>query len=105
MNAGRPNTNLENQLPFTPGESLSIFERNYFSFGKQTPEIEASLNNYLKTPEEMEAEFCFVINTRKALYPEPDFNGNHSGIKITTDGYLNIPTPEETFSGFMEENY
>jgi hypothetical protein len=54
----------------------------------------------------MEAEFCFVINTRKAWYPEPDhFTGDSSGIKVTTDGYLNIPTPEDTFSGFMEENY
>ena len=68
--------------------------------------MEQSVNNYLKTPEEMEAEFCFVINSRRAtLSAMDDRYDSYGRIKKTTDGYMNIHTLDETLSGFMEENY
>jgi hypothetical protein len=55
--------------------------------------LEQPVNNYLKSQEEMEREFCFVISSRDSM------------LSINTDGYINIHNPEEKFSGYMEENY
>ena len=68
--------------------------------------MEQPVNNYLKTPEEMEAEFCFVINSRKAAFYEMNERYDATGrSNKTTDGYMNIHNLDEALSGFMEENY
>ncbi len=63
------------------------------------------VDNYLKSPEEIEAEFSFVMNTR-----QNDFDGRNDRFETygrtinNTDGYLNITSSDQP-SGFMEENY
>ncbi len=67
-----------------------------------------AVNNFLKTPEEMEAEFCSGTTSYFAALPEQNSRtglyDNHSKKK---DGHINIQDPEELFNlfGAMEENY
>jgi len=61
------------------------------------------VNNYLKTPDEIEMEFRYGINPRKLNLRKDNL---HDVASITkTDGYLNIHNLDEALSGFMEENY
>jgi len=65
--------------------------------------MELPVNNYLKTPDEMELEFRYGINPRS-------LNLGKSVMKaiapITkTDGFPNIHDPDAALRGFMEENY
>lgn len=58
-----------------------------------------SINNYLKTPEEIEAELLFTA------YFETD-TSNVDGLSNTTkDGYFNTHSSVEGLTGTMEENY
>lgn len=65
--------------------------------------MELPVNNYLKTPDEIEWEFRYGTNPRR-LNVRKDNLHNLSSI-MTTDGYLNIHNLDEALSGFMEENY
>jgi hypothetical protein len=111
MNQNKNPNHLENQFSFSLTESISISvsEENLFRFGEENgirATMEQPVNNYLKSPEEIEAEFCFVINSRKAAYQEADDSLDTYGrLKMKTDGYMNIHNLDETLSGFMEENY
>jgi hypothetical protein len=105
MNSGEAYMNLESQFNLSISENLSLSNGHLFRFEKNSSQS-SEINNYLKTPEEMEAEFCFVINTRKAAFEEKDDSlDSYNRLKLKTDGYMNIHRLEETFSGFMEENY
>ena len=61
------------------------------------------VNNYLKTPDEIEMEFRYGINPRKLNLRKDNLHDVAS--IMTTDGYLNIHNLDEALSGFMEENY
>ena len=63
-----------------------------------------SINNYLKTPEEIDAELCLEMNTRKAAFAEhKDLSDSYGRIfKNRSD---NAYGPDNNPSGFMEENY
>jgi hypothetical protein len=102
MNAADAYISMESPLRFSISDNLSISNGHMFSFERN----EDRVNNYLKTPEEMEAEFCFVINTRRAKFQDRDgamdLAGNYN---LKTDGYMHTSNLDETFSGFMEENY
>lgn len=82
-------------------QNLTVTEPSVFRTTQRlySPAIQAMMdtpvNNYLKSQEEMEREFCFVINAGQ----------DGSTLSINTDGYINIHTPGEKFSGYMEENY
>jgi hypothetical protein len=56
------------------------------------------VDNYLKSPEEIEAEFSFVLNDRT------DKLETYGRTFNNTDGYSNIMNFDQP-SGFMEENY
>ncbi len=106
MNAHEMYIGLEQPMNVTINENLSLSNGHLFKYDKSGISTTDSINNYLKTPEEMEAEFSFVINTRRAAFQEKDDSFDTFGrLKMKTDGYMNIPNLEETFSGFMEENY
>jgi hypothetical protein len=65
--------------------------------------MELPVNNYLKTPGEIELEFRYGISPRKSnsRRDRPD-----DVVSISkTDGYLNIHDLDEALSGFMEQNY
>jgi hypothetical protein len=68
--------------------------------------IVKTINNFLKTPEEMDEEFSSEMNTGKSMIKE------YTGIFDTygrlvdyKDGNSNTYSPDSTPSGFMEENY
>lgn len=66
-----------------------------------------AVNNFLKTPEEMEAEFCRVTISYIPVSPELNSKtGQHDNQSKQKDGH-NIQDPEELFNlfGAMEENY
>jgi hypothetical protein len=97
----------DNTLTLSPGDrlTLSVSDESLFRFTETPGATVMEINNYLKTPEEIEAEFCFVINTRKDPYCETDDSFDTYGrIRKKTDGYINMPNLE-ALSGFMEENY
>lgn len=87
--------NTENNLPFSVKEEDELFRarrrRDQVLLAAALP-----VNNYLKTPEEIETEFLCSLHTRKT----------DTGMSTPTmDGYTNIHELEKAFSGFMEENY
>jgi len=102
MNSAESFFSMESPLRFSINENLSISNGHVFNIERK----EDRVNDYLKSPEEMEAEFCFVINTRRAKYQDRENMMDLAGkLNLKTDGYMNTSTLDETFSGFMEENY
>jgi hypothetical protein len=64
----------------------------------------AQINNYLKTPEEIEAELCLEMNSKKAALAAYNDLMDPYGI-IFRNRSDNAYGPEQNPSGFMEENY
>ena len=96
----------EKVFPFSSIENLSvILKEDITTRSKKNNEVrmELPVNNYLKTPEEIEMEFKYGINPRK-LNLRKESLARVTSI-TTTDGYLNIHNLDEALSGFMEENY
>ena len=65
--------------------------------------MELPVNNYLKTPDEIELEFRYGINPRRLNLRKDNLSNVTSTMQ--KDGYLNIHNLDEALSGFMEENY
>ncbi|MEP7376556.1 MAG: hypothetical protein ABI675_24375 [Chitinophagaceae bacterium] len=63
-----------------------------------------AINNYLKTPEEIDAELSSSINTRTETFAEHPFLMDSYG-KIFKNRSDNAYSPDNSPSGFMEENY
>ena len=83
-----------------------VIEKQIFRFEKSRTELVKTINNYLKTPEEMDAEFFLEMNMNKLTTKE------YTGIYDTYDRIIknkdrntNTYGPDDTPSGFMEENY
>jgi len=96
---------LQVEMPF------SLAERTPFVVDNKTDKSirdenkqGASVNNYLKTPEEIEAEFCRAMNSNRAIFAEHKdlFDTYERFIKNRSD---NAYSPDNNPSGFMEENY
>lgn len=67
-----------------------------------------AVNNFLKTPEEIEAEFCLIKNSYGAVFSEQNSRTDSDDFQWKNrDGFLNIHTLEDAFrlSRDMEENY
>lgn len=93
-------------FPFTSPENLSITIKEESFFGENETVMELPVNNYLKTPQEIQMEFQYGINPRKnGGYDRKSIANRQGSMTITTDGYVNIQNLDETLSGFMEENY
>jgi hypothetical protein len=76
------------------------FEKKKIGFDRNRPDtaFENSINNYLKTPAEMDADFCLEMGEHHSQVKE--------WIMLKKDGYIiNAYGPDYTHSGFMEENY
>jgi hypothetical protein len=107
------NPDLVKDLFSFPGiENLSagIIEDNLFRISKKgndTPVVmELPVNNYLKTPEEIEMEFLRLTHSRKVAFHErQDSLDNTDTSTSQSNAYMNIHNLEVTLSGFMEENY
>ena len=67
-----------------------------------------TVNNFLKNPEEMEAEFCLLTESYVTVSAEQHSTANlYDHLTRQKDGTINIQNLEEvnSLSGFMEENY
>ena len=81
-------------------------EKQIFRFEKHRTDLVKTINNYLKTPEEMDAEFFLEMSTNKLMMKE--YTGifdTYDRIVKNKDGNTNTYGPDDTPSGFMEENY
>jgi hypothetical protein len=63
-----------------------------------------SINNYLKTPEEIDAELCLEMNSRKETFAKHKDLMDSYG-RIIKNRSDNAYSPDNNPSGFMEENY
>lgn len=96
-------TGMKNTVMNFVANQLFRFDRKHIAAKMQEP-----VNNYLKTPEEIEQDFSIETCTPYNLFKEKTAEEiylltiQHSENK---DGYLNIPDSVNINSGFMEENY
>ena len=65
--------------------------------------MELRVNNYLKTPDEIEMEFRYGINPGTLHLRMESLRS--LALITNTDGYSNIHDLDKALSGFMEENY
>lgn len=95
----------QSPFPFSSIERLSVIikEQTGIAITRNNERMELPVNNYLKTPEEIEMEFKYGINLRKLNLRKENLNDLLSNNSM--DGYLNIHNLDEALSGFMEENY
>lgn len=63
-----------------------------------------SINNYLKSPEEIDAEFTLEMNNSKTMFVEHDDHFETYG-RLIDNSNSNVHNPDYTHSGYMEENY
>lgn len=79
------------------------------SFGFEKPRtnlsLEQTINNYLKTPEEMDAEFSLELNADIIMFKEHIGIFDTYGRIVKNKDGNNTYNPDSTPSGFMEENY
>lgn len=87
---------------------VALSEKKIFGFEKTNPDlsVEQTINNYLKTPAEMDAEFSLEMNTGKLMVQEhTDLPDTYGKLVEYKDDTSNTYDPDSTPSGFMEENY
>jgi len=87
---------------------MGLSEKKIFGFEKSSTNLslEQTINNYLKTPEEMDAEFSLEMNTGKLMIQEhTDLFDTYGRLVEYKDDTSNTYSPDGTPSGFMEENY
>ena len=95
---------VRSPYPFAGKVPARLSEEKPFRFSRSNDELmELPVNNYLKTPDEIELEFKYGINPRSLSLRKDNLHDVASIMK--TDGYLNIHNLDEALSGFMEENY
>lgn len=82
-----------------------IIERKKQRFEKWDISPVKTINNYLKTPEEMDAEFCLEMNRNNKVNKEYAGIYGTYGTFVHEDGNTNTYGSDGTPSGFMEENY
>ena len=103
MNTTEP---LYMEMPFSNTEIKQMLFKNSSRDEKNHHEKdrELSINNYLKTPEEIDAELRLEMNSRKEVFAEHK-NLTDSGGRIFKNRNDNAYSPDNNPSGFMEENY
>jgi hypothetical protein len=62
------------------------------------------INNYLKTPEEIDADLIHQVNFQQMII-SVEIGSSYASLKEYTDGYNNIHDLGLINQGFMEENY
>ena len=86
----------------------ALDEKKIFGFEKTNTNLplEQTINNYLKTPAEMDAEFSLEMNTGKLMIQEHrDLSDTYGRLVEYKDDNNKTYSPDDTLSGFMEENY
>jgi len=98
----------ETAFPFSELKKnvTGVIENKTLRFERNRTGSVKTINNYLKTPEEMDAEFCLEMNTNKLMIKE--YSGlfdTYGRLMKNKDGNTNMYSSNDTPSGFMEENY
>ncbi len=91
-----PFSHVENRKPVNTGSlgKMIRFEKD----------LGSTINNYLKTPEEIDAEFTLEMTNNKNTYTDHKDHLDSYG-RIIYNINNNTYSPDYTHSGFMEENY
>ncbi|MGZ5219290.1 MAG: hypothetical protein ACXWWD_09570 [Chitinophagaceae bacterium] len=87
---------------------VDISEKKVFGFEKTRANLslEQTINDYLKSPAEMDAEFSLAMHTGKLMIREhSDIFDTYGRLVEFRDGKNNTYCSDNTPSGFMEENY
>lgn len=104
--------NQEN-LQAEKGFSFSVLKETVVSFvSNQLTRLDKAvekqvlkpINNYLKTPEEIDADFSQHVNFQ-GMVVAVEKTSSYTKLVEYKDGYINIHDPELIIQGFMEENY
>ncbi len=82
--------------PNSSGNKVFGYERRFASSG---------LDNHLKSPVEMDAEFLMEMSTARFMTWHYSDHYKDKSVMVYTDGSTNTYNPDLTPSGFMEENY
>ena len=95
---------IEAAFSFTESKSIADLQPRSLGYSRTATalHLQNTINDYLKTPEEMDVDFYLEMNSLKThlrdLHTSPDSEGR------LTDNYNNFFL-NNTHSGFMEENY
>ena len=92
------------EMPFSATEFNNTFVKSEDQNSSSKKERTHSINNYLKTPEEIDAELSSEMNSRKEIFAEHKFLMDSYG-RIFKNRSDNAYSPDNNPSGFMEENY
>ncbi|MGZ8559735.1 MAG: hypothetical protein ACXWWC_15435 [Chitinophagaceae bacterium] len=94
---------LHFERPFSFAEiKKTVLNGNPYRIMRFDKNLETTINNYLKSPEEIDAEFTLEMNNSKTMFEEHDDHFDTYGRLINNSNAYN---PDYTNSGFMEENY
>jgi len=93
------------EMPFTVTESKqTVVNKSKDKNSYHEKDGQLAINNYLKTPEEIDAELSSAINTRMETFAKHQFLMDSYG-RIFKNRSDNAYSPDNNPSGFMEENY
>lgn len=95
---------METAFPFSELNTIAVLQDQSFNYNTTNTDLylQNTINNYLKTPEEMDADFRLEMNSLKS-HPRDQYN-NLNTTRWSLDKY-NVSIPDNIHSGFMEENY
>jgi hypothetical protein len=86
------------------GDAGRNFENQSFRFEELDVRKQGSVNNYLKSPEEIEAEFSREMRRFKVAHLPFAASDVLYETDAYQDGYINT-NPGHPYPGYMEENY
>ena len=96
---------LHFEMPFSFAEiKKTVVNCNPYRIMRFDKNLETTINNYLKSPEEIDAEFTLEMNNSKTMFEEHDYHFDTYG-RLINNSNSNAYNPDYTHSGFMEENY
>ncbi len=95
---------METAFSFSDLNPIAVLQHKLFNYNKSKTDLylQNTINNYLKTPEEMDADFRLEMNLMKS-HLRDQYN-QHDTTRRLLEKY-NAYIPDNISSGFMEENY
>lgn len=93
---------VETAFSYSDLTTIAALQLKSFNYNKTKTDLylQNTINNYLKTPEEMDADFRFEMNSMKS-HVRDQYNQHDITRRLLEKYYI----PDNISSGFMEENY
>ena len=96
---------LHYEMPFSFAEfKKKVINSTPHKLMRFDKSLGTSINNYLKSPEEIDAEFTLEMNNSKTMFVEHDDHLETYG-RLINNSSSNAYYPDYSHSGYMEENY